>query len=333
MTIEIIAELAQGFEGKPEQAKLLLKAAASAGANAAKFQLVNAEELATPDYKHFDLFKSLEMSDEIWIELSNLAMELDINLQVDIFGPQSLELAEKINVSAIKMHGTDITNVSLLKKVAKSPVKKVLLGAGGALLTEIEKALEIINNKQVTVLLGFQGYPTHNEDNQISRVRFLSNLFKRNYSFASIGFADHAPSNNPLSFMLAAVALGAGATVIEKHLTLGQIMKLEDHESALNPDQFFEFTNTLRSCWDAIGKTANSNNFEMSLSEKNYRKMIRRHVVSNADLNSGHRILPEDLELKRTSSKEFVTELTQIYNKILKDKITKNKPIKLSDLE
>ena len=71
----------------------------------------------------------------------------------------------------------------------------------------------------------------------------------------------------------------------------------------------------------------------MSLSEKNYRKKIRRHVVSSADLNSGHSISPEDLELKRTSSKEYVTELTQIYNKILKDKITKNKPIKLSDLE
>ena len=71
----------------------------------------------------------------------------------------------------------------------------------------------------------------------------------------------------------------------------------------------------------------------MSLSEQNYRKMIRRHVVANSDLNSGHKILPEDLELKRTSSTEHVTDLEKIYNKVLKNKITKNKPIKLSDLE
>ena len=49
MQIEIIAELAQGFEGRPEQARLLIKAAASAGADAAKYQLVYADELATPD--------------------------------------------------------------------------------------------------------------------------------------------------------------------------------------------------------------------------------------------------------------------------------------------
>ena len=110
-------------------------------------------------------------------------------------------------------------------------------------------------------------------------------------------------------------------------------MKLEDHESALNPDQFFEFTNIMNSCWDAIGKTLNSTNFEMSLSEQNYRKMVRRHVVSNTDLSSGHKILPENLELKRTSSKKNVTDLTQIYDKVIKNKISKNKPIRLSDLE
>jgi N,N'-diacetyllegionaminate synthase len=66
MQIEIIAELAQGFEGRPEQARLLMKAAASAGADAAKYQLVYADELATPDYKYYDLFRSLEMPDDVW---------------------------------------------------------------------------------------------------------------------------------------------------------------------------------------------------------------------------------------------------------------------------
>jgi hypothetical protein len=46
MKVQIIAELAQGFEGRPEQARLLLRAAAAAGADAAKYQLVYADELA-----------------------------------------------------------------------------------------------------------------------------------------------------------------------------------------------------------------------------------------------------------------------------------------------
>ena len=40
MKVKIVAEIAQGFEGQPEQAHLLLKAASKAGADAAKFQLV-----------------------------------------------------------------------------------------------------------------------------------------------------------------------------------------------------------------------------------------------------------------------------------------------------
>ena len=132
MNIEIIAELAQGFEGRPEQARLLMKAAASAGADAAKYQLVYADELATPDYKYYELFRSLEMPDEVWEGLSTYSAELGIQLHVDIFGVRSLKLAEHIRVAAVKLHGTDIANIALLNEVSKSSIKKFFLGSGGA---------------------------------------------------------------------------------------------------------------------------------------------------------------------------------------------------------
>src|SRR5687768_10856822 len=128
MSIEIIAELAQGFEGRVEQARLLMKAAAPAGANAAKYQLAYADELATADYKHYELFRSLEMADDVWYGLAAYAAELGIALHVDIFGTRSLRLAEQARVSAVKLHGTDIANVGLLNEVAASAVKRVLLG-------------------------------------------------------------------------------------------------------------------------------------------------------------------------------------------------------------
>src|SRR3990170_2917962 len=91
--VEIIAELAQGFEGNLEQARLLLKAAAAAGADAAKYQLVYADELAAADYTHYELFRSLEMPDAAWQQLAREAAALGIQLQVDIFGRRSLDLA------------------------------------------------------------------------------------------------------------------------------------------------------------------------------------------------------------------------------------------------
>jgi len=64
----IIAEAAQGFEGDPLLARLLVQAAARAGADAVKFQLVYADEIATPEYKYYDLFKKLEMPATCWIQ-------------------------------------------------------------------------------------------------------------------------------------------------------------------------------------------------------------------------------------------------------------------------
>jgi N,N'-diacetyllegionaminate synthase len=332
MPIEIIAELAQGFEGNPEQACLLMKAAAAAGANAAKFQMVYADELATPDYEHYGLFKSLEMPTDVWQDLVHLALDLGIELHLDIFGIQSLRLSEQIGVKTIKLHGTDIANIGLLHEVAKSSIEKVLLGAGGAYLAEVDRALEILSSKQVIVLLGFQGYPTLTPDNQISRVTLLVNRFKSSGQTVTIGFADHAEQNSQLSYALAATAIGAGATIIEKHLTLGRVMKLEDHESALNPDEFFEFTQTIRGCYSAIGASSHVEDFGMSISEQEYRIKIRRHVVASRNMHAGNIISPSDVVLKRSPADMAVMDLSFAYNKVIKNGVQINQPILIDDI-
>lgn len=333
MRIEIVAELAQGFEGHPEQARLLMKAAATAGADAAKFQLVYADELATSDYKYYELFRSLEMADEVWKGLATYAAELGIQLHVDIFGTHSLQLAERISVSTIKLHGTDIANIGLLTQVANSSIQRVLLGAGGAYSSELQQAIDILSAKDVVVLLGFQGYPTPDDANQIARVRLLVELLAKSHPNVSVGFADHAPPESPLRYALAAMAIGAGAIVLEKHMTLGKIMKLEDHESALNPDEFLEFTQTIRGCSQALGVAIDCNDFGMSASEQGYRKTIRRHVVASRDLEAGVVVSPSDLTLKRTSAEQVIMDLPLVYQKKISRAVQKNAPLFPADLE
>lgn len=333
MKLEIIAELAQGFEGRPDQARLLVKAAAAAGADAAKLQLVYADELATPDYKHYALFRTLEMADEVWADLAVAASQSGIALQLDIFGGRSLQLAERIGVGAIKLHPTDIANIGLLEEVARSRISRVLIGAGGAHMAELIGALDLLKGKQVVVMLGFQGYPTLTETNQIARVRALAAKLGRSHPHAVVGFADHALPDSPLRYALAAAALGAGARVVEKHLTLGQVMKLEDHESALNPDEFAEFVRVIRGCDEAIGVTEEAEDFGMSQSEKDYRKTIRRHVVSTRSLAKDSSLTPADLTLKRTSVEDPLVDLVQAYRKRVRNDLAANAPVTAADLE
>tara|TARA_B100000795_G_scaffold244417_1_gene208908 strand:+ start:383 stop:1384 length:1002 start_codon:yes stop_codon:yes gene_type:complete len=333
MKNKIIAELAQGFEGDLIKAKLLVNAAASSGADIAKLQLVYADELATPDYLHYKLFKGLEMPDSSWKELFNYSKELNIELNFDIFGSKSLDLCQEIGIKGVKLHGTDITNLGLLKEVSESNINNVYLGAGGSNLEEIELAISILKSKNIILLLGFQSYPTPNNDNQISRVSYLKDLLLKKYNNIEIGFADHPDPNSSLGFALAATAVGAGATVIEKHLTLGKIMKMEDHESALNPDEFYDFSQTIRNCFLALGSTIEVDDFGMSDSEKSYRKMIRRHVTSSKNLKKGANLSSEDLVLKRTASKNFIYDISTVYNKTLTEDLEKNKAINLNILK
>jgi len=330
--MEIIAEIAQGFEGKHEQAALLMRAAHSAGADAVKYHLVYADELATEDYKHFKLFQSLEMEDNCWLDLADHAKELGIKFQLDILGLKSLDLALRLGVDAVKLHPTDIANIVLLKEVARSRVPKVLLGAGGAHMGELTRALDLLGAMEVVVILGFQAYPTPTETNQIARIRFLVEKLGRSHPHVEVGFADHALPDSPLRYALAATAVGTGARVIEKHLTLGQVMKLEDHESALNPDDFAEFVQVLQACSVAIGVAAETEDLGMSESEKGYRKMIRRHVVTARSLTKGTQLSLADLALKRTSLEQPITELCAAYGKYLSCDKSENSPLSTNDL-
>jgi sialic acid synthase SpsE len=330
--LKIIAEIAQGFEGDKKQSKLLIKSAAVSGADYAKFQLVYADELATPDYKYYSLFKSLEFSDQVWLDISNYSANQNIKLIFDIFGEKSLSVSEYLKCEMIKLHATDISNRNLLNLVSKSKIPNIILGIGGAYLNEIEKALEILFNKNVILMLGFQGYPTHDSANQILRIQYLKEHFSKELDRLSFGFADHADPLQLTRYTIPAAALGAGATILEKHITLSKNLKLEDHESALNPDDFADFVHSMKSTFDSLGLIGKSSDFGMSEDERRYRDNIRRHVVANQSLNAEQQILPEHVSLKRTSSPDSITDLDSVYGKRMKKYISIDQPILHSDI-
>ncbi len=79
-------------------------------------------------------------------------------------------------------------------------MKRVLLGAGGAHLSELQRAIDVLSAKDVVVLLGFQGYPTPSDANQIARVRLLSERLAKTHPMVTIGFADHAAAREFIAF-------------------------------------------------------------------------------------------------------------------------------------
>ena len=82
----------------------------------------------------------------------------------------------------------------------------------------------------------------------------------------------------------------------------------------------------------ALGFAADVEDFEMSESERGYRKMIRRHVVASRNLEVGDKISPSDLILKRTSADQAITDLSLVYQKTVKQAVSMNFPVLPKDI-
>ena len=329
--LNIIAEIAQGFEGNFELSKLFIKAAAKAGADSVKFQLVYADELSTSDYQYYGLFKELEMEDSKWKLLKDYASSLSIQFIVDVFGDKSLATAVNIGIDTVKVHGTDVTNIGLLEAISSSSIKRVILGVGGAYWSEIKKALEVLKSKQLVLLCGFQGYSTKTEDNHVNRMNVIKAKAKGIHVNFQMGFADH-PGEDKFASTICLVAIGAGAEVIEKHLTLGKVMEMEDFESALNPDEFQEFITQLKTGKKAIGSYVEEEDFGMSEAEKTYRKNVLRDVVAQREITKGETLNTQNVTLKRTAMTDTIKQLELVLGKKVKYSIQKNQPISNKDI-
>lgn len=331
-TIEIIAEVAQGYLGKFDLCETYIMSSAKAGATAVKFQLVYADELATKDYKYYKLFKSLEINFNDWKKLKKIADQNDINIYFDVFGKKSLSVSESLGVKGIKVHPTDLTNYNLLKKVNRSKINKVIVGIGGFAKNDIIKALQIVKNNtnKICIMHGFQGYPTLNQDNDLGRILYLKDLYNYDKNI-SYGFADHALPSQSNSHLASVLAIGMGCTVIEKHITISKVLKMEDYESAYNPDEFKDFVTIVKES-ELIIKMKNLDTFRLNKKEKKYSSVISRNFIAIKRIKKNSKLKHEMFNLKRSSNPKALKSTSTIENKIVKRNIKKNTPLHKSDI-
>lgn len=293
MAVEIIAEAAQGYEGDLTLARLLARAAVCADADAVKFQLVFADEIAAPGYKYFDLFRQLEMPEEAWRGVAKVVKDGGKRLYFDVFGQKSLDLAARLGADGVKVHATDFFNAELVR-AALDCMHKVLISFGGITAEELADFLRLHRigpGSKVCLMYGYQAEPTPVEANNLLRIRSLSQRFPG----FPLGFMDHSGGDLDDGQTLALLALPLGVCCIEKHIGLDRLLELEDFPSALGPEGFAEFVRRVRRLSAALG----SEDLALSEPERAYRTRALKVVVAARPLRKGRVLQPEDLALLR----------------------------------
>jgi N,N'-diacetyllegionaminate synthase len=294
-SIDIVAEAAEGYASDWGKELALVDLAAAAGATALKLQLLYPEELLAPDHPLHDLVASLEMEPGRWAAVADRCRERGIELFLDVFGTRGLELAIEVGAHAVKAHSSDMVNEDLLAQLGQAPVRRVLLSAGGTTMKELDRAMELIGApERVTVIHGFQAYPTPIGDNRLTRLSALAQRFP----LARIGFADHTGFDDPAGEWLPALALALGARYVEKHITVAHVLEDPDHQSALAPDAFARFVANLRSAEAALGDPG-ADPDASSEAEGAYRLKMKKHVVAARALAAGTTVDAQDLALRR----------------------------------
>jgi sialic acid synthase SpsE len=323
MTIEIIAEIAQGYEGNPKLAELLALGSIRSGADSVKYQLVFADELCVPSYPYYDLFKSLEMDDSVWRDVVKLIHAENKNVYFDIYGDISLKLASELEVHGVKVSTTDFYNTSLIKRAIKI-FKKVFISIGGVPIEDVDELIKDIKpaENQVTLMYGFQAEPTPIGENNLSRIP----EFMKRYPSVSVGFMDHSSGNDDEALYLPIMAASLGVKTVEKHITLDRILQIEDYISALEPSRFGKFVDTIRKMEPALGCSS----FELTEKEQKYKSLAGKVVVVNRDMRRGEIIQNSDLTLKRVStdgSPECYRRTEELTGKQLKKDLLFNTPV------
>lgn len=224
------------------QAKKLISIASSAGADAVKFQTYRPETVYVQDAgksKYLSksgvdkdinqLFEHLSMPYEMIPELADYSEKKDI---IFMSTPFSTKDAEEINpyVPIHKIASFEINHIRLIEYLLETK-KPILISTGASAYDDIDFTINLIkshNHDKIGLLQCTSKYPC---DLKSLNLSVIPNL-KSRYNLP-IGLSDH--STDPIIGPI--MAVGLGATIIEKHFTIDKNLAGPDHAFALTPNE------------------------------------------------------------------------------------------------
>lgn len=313
----IIAEIANTHTGSFKKLEKIVSQTIQTKTDAIKFQFFNTSDLLVPNHPEYDLFKRLEFSNLQWKKIFDHLKKYKIKICVDVFSINKAKFANKLGTDIFKIHSSDISNIDLLKYLARTN-KPIILSCSGCNINEIDNAIHILKNNgksQIILMHGFQGFPTKISDINLDRIKTFQTLYD-----LPIGYSDHVSGDSEYNIYLPLIALGMGAHIIEKHITLERRLKEEDYESSINPDEFKKFVKIIRDSMSSKGNPS----LEISGSELNYRKRMKKIPVSKHNLTQNYHIKYSDIVLKRLDNYHSGLSIDKLIDGITKTNISKN---------
>ncbi len=239
----IIFEVASTHSNNWSIAKAYVKQAKAAGADALKFQLFTADKLLNPIAEAlkptYNYFKSAETPRSWFPKLIKLCQEAGLDFLCTPFDKESATFLDLLNIPAFKIASGDLTNHQLLVHIAKFR-KPVILSTGMATMSEIIKAIQVLENsgcKNYAILQCTSIYPMPYEDANLKVLKLFKDKFQ-----TVIGYSDNGSKGD----FIPRLAVALGASIIEKHVTSQKQRGNMDDIFSLSVEEFTQMAKKIR---------------------------------------------------------------------------------------
>jgi N,N'-diacetyllegionaminate synthase len=328
----VIAEAGVNHNGDLDRALKMVETAASAGADAVKFQTFKTENIITrtaPKARYhiettgddrqqswFDLLKTQELTEVAHLALMDHCRKLNILFLSTPYDEDSVDLLQRLGVVAFKVASTDANNLSLLEHIADQG-RPMILSTAMSNMEELDKSVSAIRSRGMQDLVVMQctgNYPSTDTDANLRAMQTIAQRFD-----VPTGYSDHVPG------MYAAVAaIALGACVYEKHFTLDRNLPGPDHRASLEPGELAEVISAIRSTERMLGDGVK----RVMPSEAKNREKLRKHIVAARALPAGTSIGRGDIRVLRTGGKGLAADrYHEVLGRIAKVNITGEDPI------
>ena len=232
-----IAEIGINHNGDLQIAKKLMDGAYAAGWNAVKFQK-REPDIAVPEHQktvmrdtpwgrmtYLEYKKRIEFGKTEYDYIDRYCEEKPLDWTASPWDLPSLDFLLQYDIPFIKIASASITQDALLEGAAKSG-KPVIMSTGMSTWEELDHAVGILERHCQNGYVLMHTNSTYPAPEDELNLRMIGTLRERYHCI--VGYSGHEHSLEPT-----VVALGLGARVIERHITLDHNMWGTDQAASL----------------------------------------------------------------------------------------------------
>jgi len=259
--VYVVAELSANHQGDLHRAAETIRAASEAGADAIKLQTYTADTLTidcgneyfrigkgTPwsDQTLYKLYQEAATPWEWHAELKQVAGSVGLDFFSTPFDRTAVDFLEELGAPAYKVASFEIVDIPLRQRIAGTR-RPVILSTGMATLAEIDEAVRTLRESgctELALLKCTSAYPAEPSDMHLRTIPHLAQAFG-----VPVGLSDHT-----LTTAVPAAAVAVGACIVEKHFILARDLGGPDSSFSLEPSEFREMVNAIRTVEAAMGR-------------------------------------------------------------------------------